>query len=408
MKRLGGTMDKQSMTITISLADERDRDRIYAIRHDVYAQELKQHAQNAGGLLKDKLDEINTYLVARRGGAIAGFIAVTPPTAAGYSIDKYFTRSELPLVFDRGVYDVRLLTVTAANRGSQVAMLLMYAAMRYVESLGGTTIAAIGRLEVLEMYVRAGLTSLGLRATSGEVTYELIAASVPDLRTRVRAFEEALSRLEPLVDWQLRNVPFRAADRCYHGGAFFDAIGDEFDALEKRNTIINADVLDAWFDPAPSVTDKLAASLPFSIKTSPPTGCDGMRRAIARARGVQNQHILAGAGSSDLIFGGLRHWLTPASRVLILDPMYGEYAHVLEKVIGARVDRLTLSRRRNYDVDLDELAARAADGYDWIVLVNPNSPTGRHLARRGLERVIAAAPPAVRWWIDETYVEYAG
>ena len=155
-------------------------------------------------------------------------------------------------------------------------------------------------------------------------------------------------------------------------------------------------------------TDKLAASLPFSIKTSPPTGCDGMRRAIARARGVQNQHILAGAGSSDLIFGGLRHWLTPASRVLILDPMYGEYAHVLEKVIGARVDRLTLSRRRNYDVDLAELAARAAEGYDWIVLVNPNSPTGRHLARRGLERVIAAASPAVRWWIDETYVDYAG
>src|SRR5205814_3341198 len=88
MKRPGGTMDKQSMTITISLADERDRDRIYAIRHDVYAQELKQHAQNTGGLLKDKLDEINTYLVARRGGEIAGFIAVTPPSAVGYSIDK--------------------------------------------------------------------------------------------------------------------------------------------------------------------------------------------------------------------------------------------------------------------------------------------------------------------------------
>ena len=59
-------------------------------------------------------------------------------------------------------------------------------------------------------------------------------------------------------------------------------------------------------------------------------------------------------------------------------------------------------------MDLDELAARAADGYDWIVLVNPNSPTGRHVTRRGLERAIAAASPAVRWWIDETYVDYAG
>ena len=401
-------MNKQSMTITISLADERDRDRIYAIRHDVYAQELRQHAENGVGLLKDKLDDINTYIVARRGGDIAGFIAVTPPTAAGYSIDKYFTRSELPLVFDRGLYEVRLLTVTAAHRGSQVALLLMYAAMRYVESLGGTTIAAIGRLEVLEMYMRAGLTSLGLRATSGEVTYELIAASIRDLRMHVREFDEALSRLEPLVDWQIGNAPFRPVDRCYHGGAFFEAIGEEFDTLDKRNTIINADVLDAWFDPAPSVTDKLAANLSFSIKTSPPTGCDGMRRAIARARGVRDQHVLPGAGSSDLIFTGLRHWLTQASRVLILDPMYGEYAHVLENVIGARVDRLTLSRRRQYDIDLDELAARAAEDYDWIVLVNPNSPTGRHVARRSLERVISGASAATRWWIDETYVEYAG
>src|SRR5438132_3791772 len=109
-------MQKPSMNITISLADQRDREMIYAIRHDVYAHELKQHAQNAGGLLKDKLDEINTYLVARRGGEIAGFIAVTPPTAAGYSIDKYFRRSELPLVFDRGHDDgARVIGPEAAD-----------------------------------------------------------------------------------------------------------------------------------------------------------------------------------------------------------------------------------------------------------------------------------------------------
>ena len=64
-------MQKQSMKITISLADERDRDRIYAIRHDVYAQELRQHAENAGGVLKDRLDEINAYMVARRGGKMS-------------------------------------------------------------------------------------------------------------------------------------------------------------------------------------------------------------------------------------------------------------------------------------------------------------------------------------------------
>ena len=123
-----------SWKLAVSIADQRDRESIYAIRHQVYAQELRQHAENAKGRLADKLDEINTYLVAKRGGEIAGFIAITPPTDTGYSLDKYFSREALPLTFDGGLFEARLLTVTTTSRGSQAAMLLMYAALRYVES----------------------------------------------------------------------------------------------------------------------------------------------------------------------------------------------------------------------------------------------------------------------------------
>lgn len=107
-----------------------------------------------------------------------------------------------------------------------------------------------------------------------------------------------------------------------------------------------------------------------------------------------------------MIFAGLRHWVTARSRVLILDPMYGEYAHVLERVIGARVDRLSLSRTRSYDLNVADLSAHIRRGYDWVVLVNPNSPTGRHVARHDLEPRLAEAP-GTRWWIDETYIDYA-
>ena len=194
----------------------------------------------------------------------------------------------------------------------------------------------------------------------------------------------------------------------YHGGAFFSAIGDEFDDLSRRDSIINADVLDAWFDPAPAVIEALRAHLPWIVRTSPPTGSEGMCRAIARARGVRDESIVAGAGSSDLIFLAMRHWVRPDSRVLILDPMYGEYAHVLERVVGCRVDRLPLSRADNYRVDCDRLAAAIDRGYDWVILVNPNSPTGQHIARDRLAAILRAAPRTTRFWIDETYVDYAG
>src|SRR5204863_5433923 len=101
-------------------------------------------------------------------------------------------------------------------------------------------------------------------------------------------------------------------------------------------------------------------------------------------------------------------WMTPSSRALILDPSYGEYAHVLEHVIGCKVNRMTLSRHQHYDVDLEELAAALADDYDLVVLVNPNSPTGRHIPAEALQSVLARVSTQTRVWIDETYVEYAG
>lgn len=396
------------MKITLELADDRDRESIYAIRHQVYARELGQHAENADGRLSDALDAVNCYLVAKVAGEIAGFVAITPPNELGYSIDKYFSREDLPLTFDQGLYEVRLLTVTRAKRGSHVALLLMYGALRYVESLGARTMVAIGRLEVLDMYKHAGMRSLGRRIQSGAVTYELMSAETRDLHAHLVEFKGSLADLERLADWRLKNISFHKGDACYHGGAFFDAIGDDFESLDKKEGVINADVLDAWFDPAPQVLEKLRAHLPWALKTSPPTGSEGLRNMLSRARGVPQDSLLPGAGSSDLIFLGLRHWVKPDSKVLILDPMYGEYAHVLEKVIGCKVERLTLSRSRNYAVNLHELSARLGQGYDWVILVNPNSPTGQHIPREKLASLLADAPKATRFWVDETYVEFAG
>jgi histidinol-phosphate/aromatic aminotransferase/cobyric acid decarboxylase-like protein len=132
-----------------------------------------------------------------------------------------------------------------------------------------------------------------------------------------------------------------------------------------------------------------------------------MVRAIARVRSVPEQSVLPGAGSSDLIFLAFRHWLGRSSRALILDPTYGEYAHVLEKVIGCAVERFPLYRKDGYRIDCGRLERRLAEPFDLVVLVNPNSPTGVHVRREDLEPLLARAA-ARRIWIDETYVDYAG
>jgi histidinol-phosphate/aromatic aminotransferase/cobyric acid decarboxylase-like protein/GNAT superfamily N-acetyltransferase len=391
----------------LGLADAGDREEIYRLRHEIYARELGQHAVNHTGALRDSLDAANLYLTVRCGREIAGFVSITPPRAPSFSVDKYFARAALPFAFDDKLHEVRLLTVLQPHRGRELATLLMYAAYRWVEAHGGTRIVGIGRREVMDLYRRVGLEPVGLSTSAGAVTYDLVLGDVATLRRRSAEFSPLLTRLEARTAWRLP-FPFRQPAGCFHGGAFFAAIGENFDTLERRHGVINADVLDAWFPPAPGVTGTLTEHLPWLLRTSPPTDCAGLLETIAAARGVARENLLPGAGSSDLIFRAFRHWLTPDSRVLILDPTYGEYAHVLEKVIGCTVDRLPLERATGFEVDLAKLEAALAHDYDLVALVNPNSPTGRHVPRRELEQVLRGAPWHTRIWVDETYVEYAG
>ena len=195
-------------------------------------------------------------------------------------------------------------------------------------------------------------------------------------------------------------------DVCFHGGAFFDAVGVEFENLQRGAEIINADVLDAWFPPSPRVVHQLQEYLPWIARTSPPTNCEGLVATIARCRALPPESILAGAGSSTLMFLALREWLNASSRVLLLDPTYGEYAHICDRIIGCQVDRFPLNPDEDFQVDLDKLADQLSMGYDLLVLVNPNNPTGRHIARKELENFLDCAPQSTMVWIDEAYIDY--
>lgn len=193
---------------------------------------------------------------------------------------------------------------------------------------------------------------------------------------------------------------------AFHGGAFFEAIGDDFRDLGRRHRVVNADVLDAWFAPTSAAIASLHEHLEWLMRTSPPTHAEGLLRAIASSRGVPIDSLVVGAGSSALIFAAFRSWLSPESRALILDPSYGEYSHVLEQVIGCHVDRHVLSRAQDYAVDLEALAKQVATGYDLLVIVNPNNPTGRHIPRSDLEQFLLRVPQRTRVWVDEAYIDY--
>jgi histidinol-phosphate/aromatic aminotransferase/cobyric acid decarboxylase-like protein/predicted GNAT family N-acyltransferase len=386
-------------------ATPQDRPAIYRLRHEVYARELGQHPENVQQQLCDALDEFNHYILATSNDEIVGFLSITPPGHDRYSVDKYVPRAELPVPVDDGLYEVRLLTVAKSHRTSRATLLLMHAAMRWIDERGGRNVVAIGRREVVSLYQKVGFVPAGRSIQSGAVHYELMSTSLDRARRCGAPFGELIRRNISAGGWRLEFPLFRDQP-CEHGGNFFRAIGERFQTLERRNDIINADVLDAWFPPAPEVLAGVQEHLEWTMRTSPPTHCEGLVQAISEARRVPVHSIVPSAGSSAMIYLAFREWLDSSSRVLLLDPAYGEYRHVLEEIIGCRVDRLYLDRRREYAVDLEELADRCHEGYDLVVLVNPNNPTGRHIPRASLECVLRRAPARTRFWIDEAYIDY--
>lgn len=124
-----------------------------------------------------------------------------------------------------------------------------------------------------------------------------------------------------------------------------------------------------------------------------------MERAISESFGVPPDSVLAGPGSSALMFLAFQRWLTPKSRVMLIEPTYGEYAHLCEKVIGCSVDRF------NEEPGCLEAWSAQAEAYDLVVLVNPNNPTGELIET---QRLAAALPTRTKVWVDEAYLAYTG
>lgn len=196
---------------------------------------------------------------------------------------------------------------------------------------------------------------------------------------------------------------------AFHGGAFFDAIGVDLRHLERSESVISADVLDAWFDPSPRVIAALREYLPFLLRTSPPNHAEGFVEEVARWREVPVECILPGSGSSSLLFACLPRLLRPSCRAMLLDPMYSEYEHIIGNLLQGEVLRHELKAERDFHVDAEALIEGVRRlRPDAVLLVNPNNPTGQLWPRSGILTFLEQVPPETLVVVDETYLEYVG
>jgi histidinol-phosphate aminotransferase len=91
--------------------------------------------------------------------------------------------------------------------------------------------------------------------------------------------------------------------------------------------------------------------------------------------------------------------------MLVLEPTYGEYAHI-GQLVGAEIARLQTRQKDGFRPPIDVLAAMLQRLRPRLTfLCNPNNPTGVYLGRSAIERLLAANPDGLLV-IDEAYVGF--
>ena len=348
--------------------DERIRriwQQIASVRHDVYADELHQYDPNAEGLLEDPGRH---FIACVEGDDLVGYISLNPPESQPFRLTTYFPGDVLErTVFAsctdpaKTTFEVRGLTVASAYRGQNLAFRLMRHALEFVVERGGTDIVAMGHTEVVKLYESNGLKVFHEAGVQhGQTVYFPMHMSVGAvLKSHAEKIEA--DREDEAGD-----------DACYHGGQSWEASKFDFDV---RDSLIVADVLDSPFPPCPEALDVIREQLERCCQESPPTQCEELIETIAEVRGVPSRNVAVSSGSSSLMFSLLPQLLNERSRVLLLSPMYGEYSHILQHVIGCHITYFVLEDANGFAINAKDLIAQACE-HDAVILVNPNSPTG--------------------------------
>ena len=156
--------------------------------------------------------------------------------------------------------------------------------------------------------------------------------------------------------------------------------------------------------------------LPASVKEAVATHADlfssypdreylSLRNVLSNYCDVPADYILPGNGSSELI--ALLIEARAPKHTLILGPTYSEYSRELT-FSGSTQDYYHLQETSDFSPDLEDLFHTLSDGYDFLIICNPNNPTSSAIFRDELKELLAFCKRKnIFVMIDETYVEFA-
>ncbi|MBN1200977.1 MAG: histidinol-phosphate transaminase [Anaerolineae bacterium] len=166
-------------------------------------------------------------------------------------------------------------------------------------------------------------------------------------------------------------------------------------------TIIKLDANENPYGPSPKARQALADLDVAHIYPDP--AARKLCAMLSNYVGVGAEHIIAGAGSDELIDLLLRVFIEPGDAILNCPPTFGMYSFDAPQS-HARV--VNVPRRADFSLDVDGIERAAAEHRPKLVfLCSPNNPDGSLIPPEMLDRLLALPLVVV---LDEAYNEFSG
>jgi len=155
---------------------------------------------------------------------------------------------------------------------------------------------------------------------------------------------------------------------------------------------------------SPMAREAVIASID-SVRSYPDPEMPGLISALSSFHGIPPENILAGNGSTELIYL-IPRALKP-ERALVVAPAFSEYAAAL-RLAGCKIDYIELEMRDNFQPVVRAITDRLDGGHDMLWIANPGNPVGNVLPRPDMVRLVSEAEnKGVLVVVDEAFIDFS-
>lgn len=134
----------------------------------------------------------------------------------------------------------------------------------------------------------------------------------------------------------------------------------------------------------------------------PDDGAFYLSRALAEHYGIDEEQLILGNGSVELIELIAKAFLNEGETVVMSDQAFILY-RIVSMIVNARRVEVPL---RDYTHDLEGMADAVDESVKVVYISNPNNPTGTMVTAKQVERFMDRVPETVVVVLDEAYIEY--